>query len=118
MSSITFLEDYFPEGGSGGILVAFTDTTGSAVPPNAGLTWSLFDADGNVVNSREDVAIDPAESVTIVLSGDDLALASGETGGVYRYLLIKGTYNSSTLGNNALLRLQCAFPIADYVGVT
>jgi hypothetical protein len=116
--SVTFLEEYFPEEGAAGIQVAFTDTNGTAVAPNGGLTWSLLNSAGTAINSREDVAIDAASTVTVILTGDDLTFESGESGQALRFLLIKGTYNSSTLGNNALLRLQCAFPIAHYVGVT
>ena len=116
--SVTFLEEYFPEEGAGGIQVAFTDTNGTAVAPNGGLTWSLLDSDGDAINSREDVAITAASTITVILTGDDLALATGESGTALRFLLIKGTYNSSTLGNNVPLRAQCGFYISDFVGVT
>lgn len=114
--AITFLEEYFPEEGAGGVRVNFTDTNGTAVAPNT-LTWSLLDPNGNILNSREDVTITPAASVVIILTGDDLAFLAGESGNALRFLLLKGTYHSSTLGNDVPLRAQCGLYISDFVGV-
>ncbi len=47
-----------------------------AVTPEAGsVTWCLTDKAGTIINSREDVPITSASSMTIVLSGDDLAIS-------------------------------------------
>ena len=78
------------------------------------MTWSLLEPDGTVVNEREDVTVSPAESVTIVLSGDDLAM--DEAYDVERILLIEGTYDSD-LGSDLPLRDQLTFTIEDLVGV-
>ena len=39
------------------------------------MTWCLTDKNGTIINGREDVAITSASSMTIVLSGDDLAIS-------------------------------------------
>ena len=47
-----------------------------AITPEASsVTWCLTDKNGTIINSREDVAITSASSMTIVLSGDDLAIS-------------------------------------------
>ena len=99
------------------IVASFTDDAGASVVPNSGLVWSLYKVVGGVetvVNSRSTVAITAAASVTIVLSGSDLALAAGES--ATRYVVIEGTYNSS-LGSNLPLKEQVRFSILRLVGV-
>ena len=47
-----------------------------AITPEAdSVTWCLTDKNGNIINSRENVPITSASSMTIVLSGDDLAIS-------------------------------------------
>ena len=84
------------------------------VTPNIGLTWSLTDVHGNPINNRIDVPLTPAESVNIVLSGDDLALNSPYP--ARRYVTVKGTYNS-TLGSNLPLKSEVSFQIENLVAV-
>ena len=58
--------------------IQFLDSqdTPVAVTPEAGtVTWCLTDKNGDIINSREDVPITSAASMTIVLSGDDLAIS-------------------------------------------
>lgn len=98
------------------ITAAFTDEDGSAVTPKDGTVWSLYDRGGNVINSRQDVAIVAATSVDIVLSGDDLQITGVSDDGV-RKLTIEGTYDSS-LGSDLPLNDECTFSIEDLVGVT
>lgn len=76
------------------IRASFTDEAGAAVAPNSGLSWTLTDVVGNVVNSRSAVAISPATTITIVLHGDDLAVADAYRDN-RRLLTIEGTYTSS-----------------------
>lgn len=95
--------------------VAFTDDAGVSVVPNAGLTWSLLTLAGSAVNSRTNVAITSAATVTIVLSGNDLALTAGELR--KRAILVQGTYNS-TLGSNLPLKRMAIFSIEELIGVT
>ena len=51
------------------------DTPVEITPEADSVTWCLTDKSGNVINSREDVPITSASSMTIVLSGDDLAIS-------------------------------------------
>lgn len=80
------------------ITAAFTDEAGAAVVPDTGLSWTLTDVVGNVVNSREDVTISPAASVSIVLHGADLQIGDAFRDN-RRLVTITGTYDSS-LGSN------------------
>lgn len=105
------------ENGTFAITVSFTDEDGNAVVPNSPLTWSLTKSDRvTIVNSREDVQITPpATTVTILLTGDDLAKDAGQLVS-WRYLVIEGTYNS-TLGNDLPLKDHLRFPIVDIAKV-
>lgn len=105
------------ENGTFAITVSFTDEDGNAVVPNSPLTWSLTKSDRQtIVNNREDIQITtPATSVTIVLSGADLAKDTGKLVS-WRYLVIEGTYNS-TLGNDLPLKDHLRFPIVDIAKV-
>lgn len=89
------------------VTAVLTDENGDAVTPTA-LTWSLYNEKGVVVNGREDVAITPASTVNIVLSGDDLAI-SGNTD-ERRVFLLTGAYNSS-LGSGLPLRDLVEFTV-------
>jgi hypothetical protein len=97
------------------VTVSFTDDAGVAVTPNAGLTWKLTDGLANVINSRSAVSITPGTSVTIVLTGDDLALTG--TLGRERYITIEGTYNSDA-GTNLKLKEQIKFIVDDLIAVS
>lgn len=102
------------------IRLTFTDEEGDAVIPQTG-TWSLTDKDGTEINSRTDVAIAALSTTNdVLLSGDDLALQSGESGrqSVERIFLFEGTYNSATLGNNIPLKAQGKFWIDDLEAVS
>jgi hypothetical protein len=72
------------------LVASFRDENDDLVTPQA-ITWTLTDGDGNVINSREDQSVSPANTITIVLSGDDLSLASGDDG--RRQVVIHGTYD-------------------------
>ncbi len=50
------------------------DTPIAVIPETGSVTWCLTDKNGTIINSREDVPITSASSMTIVLSGDDLAV--------------------------------------------
>lgn len=96
--------------------VSFTDDDGNPVVPNAGLVWSLTKADrATIVNDREDEPITPAATVTIVLSGLDLALDAGKHI-QYRYLVIEGTYDGA-LGSDLPIVDHLRFPISDIAKV-
>jgi hypothetical protein len=86
--------DYAVEGSTFAITVSFKDEDGSAVTPSA-ITWSLYNTSGAVVNSRQAVAVAaPSSTITIVLSGNDLALESESASSERRRLLVSATYNS------------------------
>lgn len=97
------------EGSTFVITVSLTDEAGNAVVPKTG-TWSLIDLKGNIINSRENVAISPlAASYDVVLSGDDLPAKTLR-------LLIQATYDSDK-GADLNLRDEIAFNVTDLVGV-
>lgn len=97
------------------VTAAFTDDDGVAVVPNTPLTWTLTDRDGAVINNRDAVAITPAASVEIVLSGDDLAVP--DTADLVRYVTIEGTYDSDA-GSNLPIKDQVKFAVSNLVAVT
>lgn len=101
-----------------GIEVTFLDEDGDLVTPVASsVTWTLTDGLGTVVNSRENVAITSASTITIVLSGADLAVDSSLYQGRDRKLIIKASYNSD-LGSGLPLRDEVSFRIQDFPGLT
>lgn len=113
---VTKLEARASEGSSYVIIADFVEKTsenriGTPVAPNPGLVWSLRDGYGNVINERENVPLDSAESVTVVLSGDDLALTGDypET----RYITFEGSYNNE-FGTIPFIK-QASFQIEDLV---
>ena len=62
------------------------DTPAAVTPETGTVTWCLTDKNGDIINSREDVPITSASSMTIVLSGDDLAIS----GSVDKYVTRDG----------------------------
>jgi len=92
--------------------LAFKDEDDAEVIPLSA-TWTLTNTSGTIVNSRLNVVISPmAATATIVLSGDDLALASADV--ETRVLLVESTYNSN-LGNNLPNKEECRFEIENLV---
>jgi hypothetical protein len=77
---------------------AWLDENGAAVTPST-MTWTLVDENGDVVNSRQDVAISGLSTTnSIVLSGLDLAIPDTDMSyRLKRYVRYAGTY-VSTLG--------------------
>lgn len=97
------------------VTAAFTDEAGNPVTPNAGLTWTLTNGAGTIVNDREDVSLTPDTSVDIVLSGDDLALSDNKD--EERCLRITGTYNSS-YGTDLPINDECRFTVDNLKSLT
>jgi hypothetical protein len=112
---VTLLTPIATEQSTYAVAISFFDEVGTAVTPNAGLTWTLTDSGGAVINSRSAVAIAAATVITIVLHGADLAITGGLDDRA-RYLTVSGTYNSS-LGTNLELRDQVKFTLNNLVGV-
>ncbi len=102
------------EKGTAIVTLGFTDEDGAVVVPT-NLAWQLMRSNGVVVNGRT-FATGSFSGVTIVLSGDDLAILSrGDSG--YRILSIQGIYTSSA-GVDLPLKGECKFSISRFVGVT
>lgn len=102
------LDTFAVQNGTLAVEVAFTDENGHAIVPNEGLTWTLTDLSGAVVNNRQNVYVSPGATTTIVLSGNDLALQGNYS--AERLLTITGTYNGSA-GNGYPLYEQCQFTV-------
>jgi len=95
-----------------GLVCAFTDEDGDAVVPDW-IKWTLTDLSENIINSREqESVVTPAASVTIALSGVDLAIQASETSreSVKRRFIVEAQYDSD-LGSNLPLNESCEFTI-------
>lgn len=98
---------YFP-------VASFLDEDGNAEDVKT-LKWTLTDISGNVINGREDVEVDtPSTSETIVLSGDDLAVFSGDR--LRRIITFNATYDSD-LGADLALNGAAEFAITQLVSI-
>ena len=102
------------EQGTFALQLDFAAAAGTALPPNSA-HWTLTDANGNIINGREDVEIStPAASENLVLSGLDLELDDPEDN--VRVLLIKWTF-SSDLGTDLPMHRQLCFEIENMVAI-
>lgn len=116
MQVIKISDDYAVEKSTFAVDLAFTDEDDAAVAPDSVL-WTLTDEDGNVINDREDESETPGSTMTILLSGDDLAFQAGESGeSVWRVLTIEATYTSD-LGARLPLKDSLKFPLRNLVAV-
>ena len=98
------------------ITITFYDEEDNLVDPLTA-KWTLTDADGSVINNREEVAItSPSSSETIVLQGDDLVLQGGESGSGERVFTVEATYDSS-LGSGLPLNDFTTFRVLGLVAV-
>lgn len=97
------------EGSTYWVTVDFLDEDNNAMAPDVA-TWTLSDLKGNLINAREDVAIDtPSTSEPVELSGDDLAVDGNDL--VQRLLTIEGTYTSVNYGATKPFKIQIQFPV-------
>jgi hypothetical protein len=112
------LSTHFVEKSSGSIIIRFRDRDNQPVAP-VSATWTLTDNDGDVINSREDVAISsPATQEEILISGDDLAISAGFSGTAEkRIFTVEAIYNSD-LGNDLPLKEQAVFYVDALVAVS
>ena len=113
MARITLTEDAV-ERSTLVLSVSFLDEADEDVTPLT-IAWTLTDRYGVVVNSRQAVAVTPATSVTIVLTGADLALLGEMDGGV-RLLLVTATYSGH--GGTINLREEIEFTVRSLAGVS
>jgi len=116
-SSIASIAAHLPEQSTAVFTVAFKDEDGAAVEPKS-ITWDLSDVGGNIINEREgEVIITPAETVNIVLSGDDLKISAGFSGETEeRVLTVEAVYDSD-LGNDLPLKSECHFYIDNLIKI-
>ena len=90
------------------INIQFEDEDGTSFIPNEAY-WTLLDADGDIVNDREEVEIsDLATSIDIVLTDEDLVVVANTLD--KRFLVIEGLYNSNQ-GDDLVFRDQAIFYI-------
>jgi len=93
----------------------FADEDGNGVTPDS-IKWTLTDAKGNVINSRTSaVCSNPATSVNIELSSNDLAVANRHQ--TRRKLLIHAVADLQ-IGNNRDIYDECEFEIANFIALS
>lgn len=108
MAKVTELTTPATDQGDYAFKVSLTDSdTGNALTPDANPTWSLYDEDGNVINSRSDVSKTASSTMYFALSGNDLKYSEGE----FRVFELKGTYDSGNFGNNINFNIAVKFRI-------
>jgi len=96
------------EGSTFVLTVTFEDENRVAFVPVT-CKWTLANKAGAIVNGRQDVVItSPTASVTIVLSGLDLA--ANQEGNLSRILMVTGTYDSAA-GSNLPFAGEVSFAI-------
>lgn len=80
-------------GESVGFAFAITEL-GEAITPTS-VSWTLLDGDRNVVNERQDVAVEPDDPTAIWLDPADVTAATEDE---LRYLTVTAVYQSSLRG--------------------
>lgn len=103
VSNATKLKDV-GDGSNKPVSIAVVDSTGAAMIPSAA-TWSLYDQDGDVVNSRTAVSISgPGSTFTVpVLAADNVYNATVERGICRRFLKVDITYTNSYVTGGHLI---------------
>ena len=116
--AIQVLSDPAKEKATYVITLNFEDEDGDPVVPDS-ITWTLSTAAGDIVNSREDVAVAvPAASVDIVLSGDDLAVLTGETNTVVSRRMTVEAVVDTDAGNDLPVKDEVIFVIENLLAVS
>lgn len=115
----TKLETRAQEGSSFILKSVFTAKFSDGSPPtpfvpNEGLTWTLRDQSGAIVNNRDQVSISTGGYVVIVLLPADLSLSDDYP--EKRYLTIQGTYDNEVATNIPFLD-EVEFIVENTVGV-
>lgn len=103
------IKDVVPAKSTAGFEVSFFDDTDTAVTPNS-ITWTLYNKERDIVNGREAVAVTPAETVTITVSGNDHLYTDGSV----RILEVTAIYDSS-LGQDLPMVDEIVYRIAKSV---
>ena len=105
------------EKSTGVVQADFTDEDGADMVPSS-IVWSLTDASGSVINSRDQVSITPASTIYIVLKNLDLAISANFDGEAEeRRVTVEAVYNS-TYGNSLPLKDSATFWINDLIKIT
>jgi len=98
------------EKSSVGVKIVVVDENGDDLIPTAA-TWTLTDLEGTVINLKEDVAISPlASEMTVLLSGDDLALTDQTNKFEMRLFTFEGTYDPGD-ASAASIKESGEFPV-------
>jgi hypothetical protein len=106
--------DPAPEGSTYEVVLSYFDKTPTAMTPTSA-SWSLFDEDGNVINSQTAVSIASISTTnTIELAGSDLPYIATQSA---VYLVVKMIY-TSTLGAGRITYSSFKIPIEPVKGAT
>jgi len=113
MGNVTVITTPFIEKGTAVFRISFYDESSQAVAPNS-VYYTLTDVAGNVINSLDNVGLsNPAASMHIVLSNNDLMISSGfNLEYERRHLLVSGNYNSS-IGSGLSIRHLIKFDVTN-----
>jgi|CXWK01.1.fsa_nt_gi hypothetical protein len=95
------------------LVASFRDEDNELITPTV-INWTLTDGDGNTVNDRAAVVVSPANQITIVLSGDDLAMAAGDDG--RRQVVVRAEYDGA-LGDGLPIVGVIEFTIRNVPGI-
>jgi hypothetical protein len=107
------------QGSTAAFTFSFFDETGNPTIPTS-VKWSLYDGFGNVVNSRSQVTVTPAATVTIYVKGADTdfeTLVGGQVDAGARFILINAQYTGPG-GAGLPLNGEFQFNITALVGQT
>lgn len=105
------------------VSVSFVDPAGDAINTEdlTGVTWTLTDAQGTVINEQEAVAVEtPASPQLILLSGDDLALLPAEANlaSARRILTVSASYTSDLAESDLTLNQEFQFEVDNLQNIT
>jgi len=90
------------------ITIGYQLKVGTTVITPDSVTWSLYDEDGTIVNSKEDESATPGETTYITLSGDDLPSTSDDL--LWLTLIVTAVYDSD-YGDNLPDVDELTFPV-------
>jgi hypothetical protein len=106
--------DSAPEGSTYEVVLSYFDKTLAAMTPTSA-SWSLFDEEGNVINSRSGVAIAAISTTNMIeLAGNDLPYIPTQSA---VYLVVKMIY-TSTFGAGRITYSSFRIPIEAVKGAT
>jgi len=98
MSSDSSLEEV-NEGSTLTLEIEVTNADGVAVTPTVA-KWTLTDRAGTVINSRADVSITPAETMTVNVAGDDNQILDQTNEREYRLFTVETDRGSTAKPEN------------------